>query len=176
MSVASDKLRQMTTAVPDQVKAIGNSISQVEDQIDGIAEEISAITDGACTPAETDAIDIIENTILPDKSGDDVEYGATFGVSNINWDPAGNLTDWEIVDILDVPIYTYTPGDYPDLDTLVDDFAFNNDYLTRPLTEGASYGLEPYKGGLESAQSILLENKNKVEASVAVLNKYATGG
>ncbi len=176
MSVASDKLRQMVTAVPDQVKAIESNTSQIETQIDEVDEEISAIIDGVCTPAETDARDIIDNTILLDKSGDDVEYGATFGVANINWDPAGNLTDWEIVDVLDVPIYTYTPGDYPDLDTLVDDFAFNNDYLTRPMTDGASYGLEPYKGSLESAQSILLENQNKVEASVAVLDKYATGG
>lgn len=175
MSIASDKLRQMITAVPDQIQAIGNSISQIESQVDEIAEEISAIIDGACTPAESTAIIIIENIILPDKVGDDVEYGATFGVVNINWSPAGNLTDWDIMKDSSA-IYSYTPGDYPDLDTLVDDFDFNNDYLTKPITDGASYGLEPSKANLEYAQSILLENQNKIAASIDVLNKYATGG
>jgi len=173
MSTASDKLRQMITAVPSQSEAIGTNINQIDDQVDEVTEEIDAITDGVCTPAEASAVDIIENTILVDKGGDNVDYGSDFGA--INWDPRGNLTDWEIT-LLGVPVYTYNAGDYPDLDVLVTDFAFSVDYLTRPITDGASYGLQPHKANLEYAQSLLQENKNKVDASPAIFDKYATGG
>lgn len=172
MSIATDKLREMVTVAPSQITDIGNSIGQIDDQVDEVIEEIVAITDGACTPGEASAISIIESLIPEDGY---VTYGPTFGVSNINWSPAGNLTDWEIFDEFDVLYYTYTPEDYPDLDELVTDFAFNNDYLTRPLTDGASYGLIPYRQSLEYAQSILYENQNKISNSITILSKYATG-
>lgn len=171
---AADKLRQMITAVPEQSEAIGNSIGQVEDQIDELTEEIDAIEDGVCAVAETDAIDILENTVAVDKGGY-VWYGPDFGI--IQWSPPGNLTDWEIRDSTShAPIYTYSQGDYPDLDTDVDDYEFGNDYLTRPLTDGASYGLKPSKTNLQYAQSILEENQDKIEDSATVFDKYATGG
>ena len=172
MSQNTDRLSIMQKAAPDQVGSIEGSISQVEGNIDALTKEKEAIQDGVCGTTETDAIDILENTILPDKGGDHVAYGSNFG--QINWDPLGNLTDWEIQDALNVPIYTYVQGDYPDLDQWVEDFAFGNDYLTRPPITGATYGIIPKIGSLTSAANILNENADKVGDSVAVFNRYAT--
>jgi len=46
--------------------------------------------------------------------------------------------------------------------------------LTRPLTSGATYGLIPYKANLNSAISILTNNKNKLDNSVSYFEDYAT--
>lgn len=173
MSQDTDRLQTMAKVAPDIVSDIEGSIATVETGIEDLTKEKDSIENGVCGGSKTDAIDIIENTILPDKGGDHVFYGPTFGV--IGWSPLGNLTDWEIRDATSViPIYVYTPGDYPDLDILVDDYSFGNDYLTRPLTTGASYGLNPSIDSLEVAKDLLNENADKVANSVAVFNRYAT--
>jgi hypothetical protein len=173
----------MINDVPDESDNLANNISQIEVIRDDVQDQIDAVNVGMCSVAETGARDIIENTIMVEKGGDYVTYGASFGIIKYT-DPTGNLTDWEIYQtqvvppgssaIPDVVIYTYTPGDYPDLDKLVDDYDFGNDYLTRPLTSGATYGLIPYKANLNSAISILNENKDKVDDSVGYLEDYAT--
>jgi prefoldin subunit 5 len=183
MSQDTDRLKTMAKVAPDQVSAIEDSISTVETSIEDLTKEKDSIENGVCGISTTDAVDIIENTILVDKLGDYVSYGSNFGA--INWDPSGNLTDWEIIqNITPTPppilppvptvIYTYTPGDYPELDQLVEDFDFGNDYLTRPLTDGASYGLNDSISSLESAKDLLNENADKVADSQAVFNRYAT--
>jgi len=185
MSTA-DKLRQMRDIAPEQTDAIANSISQINDQIAELTSQANAIQGEVTSPTEAAAIDLLENTILIDKGGDDVVYGPTFG--DINWDPKGNLTDWEIVTIVTpVPppilppvitvIYTYTPGDYPDLDQWVADYAFGNDYLTRPLYDSglgneASYGIYPTISSLNLGKGYQQQNKNKVEDSVDVFTRY----
>ena len=173
MSQNTDRLTTMVKVAPDQVASIEGSIAQVEANVETYTKEKDAIQDGVCGTTKTDAIDIIENTILPDKGGDHVEYGPTFGV--IQWSPLGNLTDWEIRDATSViPIYVYTPGDYPDLDIWVDDYEFGNDYLTRPPTTGATYGIIPRITSLTNAADLLNENADKVGLSVDVFNRYAT--
>ncbi len=169
------KLRQMRDIVPDQSDAFANSIQQVQDQIDDLSEQALAIETEITTPDEATAVIIIETIILIDKAGDHVSYGATFG--DISWDPKGNLTDWEIQDILDVPIYTYNSGDYPELDDLVNDYAFGNDYLTRPLYDSglgseASYGIYPSIVNLNLGKEYLTNNKTKVDASEGVFSGY----
>jgi len=181
MTVYSDKLREMISDAPDQSDNLANSISQVTDIKDDVQDQIDAITNGLCTPAETQARSIIDGTILTDKGGDYISYGGTFGTIDYS---TGNITDWEVIKIIppvppDItptlsPIYSYTPGDYTDLDQLVDDYDFGNDYLTRPLTSGATYGLIPYKTNLDSAISILTNNKSKIDASESYFEEYAT--
>ena len=172
MSFDTNKLTSMAKAVPAQVEAIETSIASVEDSIDDLTKQKNAIENGVCGEAKSQAIDIIENTILPDKGGDHVSYGPTFGL--INWNPPGNLTDWEIQDATNAPVYSYVSGDYPDLDELVDDYDFGNDYLTRPLTSGATYGLEDSIESLQNASDLLNENANKIADSQAIFEKYGT--
>jgi len=172
------KLRQMRDAVDDQVDALANSIVQVEEQIVELAEQADALETEITTPDEASAVDLLENTILIDKGGDYVEYGPTFGL--ISWSPKGNLTDWAIkIDTTAGPvtIYIYTSGDYPDLDQWVSDYAFGNDYLTRPLVSSglgteASYGIYPSIASLNTGKEYLDNNKDKVEASEDVFNRY----
>jgi hypothetical protein len=175
MTQETDRLKTMAKNAPDQVAKIESSIASVESTIEDITKEKDAIQDGVCGNSKTEAIDIIENTIFPDKQtdpGDYVDYGPTFGV--IQWDPLGNLTDWAIKDSTGNEIYSYTPGDYIDLDDLVADYTFGNDYLTRPPTTGASYGLIPKISSLTNAANLLNENADKVADSQAVFSKYAT--
>ncbi|MHA1816199.1 MAG: hypothetical protein ACTSX1_09355 [Candidatus Heimdallarchaeaceae archaeon] len=197
MSVETEaKLRQMRDAVPEQSDALANSIVQVQEQIADLTAEATSLQSEITTPNELAAIDIIENTILPDKTGNTdstseiiiyyVSYGSTFGT--INWSPAGNLTDWRIrrsvtpipppvLPSVIVTVYTYTPGDYPDLDILVNDYAFTNDYLTRPLYASglgseASYGIYPTISNLQTGKQYLDNNKAKIDSSESVLSRY----
>jgi len=180
------KLRLMRDSVPDESDALANSITQVEDQITELTEQATALETEITTPNEATAVIIIEGIILADKGGDYISYGASFGT--IAWSPKGNLTDWSVIKLITpvpppvlppVPtvIYTYTPGDYPDLDTLVDDYAFANDYLTRPLYDSgeaseASYGIYPTITNLTLGKTYLENNKDKIDASEAVLGRY----
>lgn len=172
MTIAADKLKSMADNADSKVAALDNSIASVEDQADQFTKDKDAVEQGIAEPTKETAIDIIENTILIDKGGDSVNYGSDFG--KINWDPLGNLTDWEILDATGNVIYTYTEGDYTDLDDVVDDYAFANDQLTRPLTDGATYGIIPNIDILGNASDILNENADNAAASKGIYNKYAS--
>jgi len=172
------KLSQMLKAAPEQSANIANSISSVTDQITELASQAAAMEGAYTGVAEIDAIAFITTTILPLYSGGYIVYGPLFGL--IQYTPAGNISDWGIwhnVTPVPPPIlppvptlwYPYTPGDYPDLDKLVADYAFGNDYLTRPLNTGATYGIYPSKVAMEQAKSILTANKSTVDESI---NKF----
>jgi len=189
MSDATEaKLRQMRDAVPEQSGALANSIVQVQEQITELAEEAAALETEITTPNETTAVIIIETIILPTFPPTSyVVYGSTFGT--INWDPKGNISSWSIwINIIPVPppilpavptlLYAYVNnGTYPDIDALVDDYAFANDYLTRPLYDSglsseASYGIYPTIANLQVGKQYLENNKTKIDASESVLSGY----
>jgi len=177
---ATQKLKSMVDAAPDQVAALEKSIASVGNQIADLTAQSNAITDAVTDVAKADAITYITDNILPLYPGGYIVYGANFGLIDYT---SGGITDWSIwTDVTPVPPpilppvptlqYSYTPGDYPDLDELVADYAFGNDYLTRPLTTGATYGLGPAASALTSAQNLLQENSDKVADSVNVFTKY----
>ena len=183
MSIAdTNKLTQMIKNVPDQSAALENGIQSLTDEVEDLTKQKSAITDGVCGSTKADTIDLLENTILPFWHGDYVYYGPTFGIIS-SGDPTvpelpGNLIDWAIMKevplLPDIPLYVYHAGDYPQLDIMVADYSFGNDYVTKPLTEGATYGLSPNISTLNEGKSLLQANKAKVEASIDVFQKYAT--
>jgi hypothetical protein len=181
------KLRQMRDAVPDESDALANSITQVNEQIAELTEQALALETEITTPDEATAVIIIETIILPTfPVGSYVVYGAGFGA--ISWSPKGNLSAWSIwINILPIPppilppvptlIYTYVNnGTYPDIDALVDDYAFTNDYLTKPLynsgSPDASYGIYPTIVNLNLGKTYLTNNKTKIDASESVLSGY----
>ncbi len=60
---------------------------------------------------------------------------------------------------------THWDGD-PVITNLITDYAFGNDYLTRPLVPiGATYGLIASRNNLTVAKGILTNNKNKIDQS-----------
>jgi hypothetical protein len=184
LDVTQQKLGSMLKNAPDQSTAVQSSIDTVSNQITELGEQSTALQTSLTDVAETNAIDIIENTILPNYPGGYVIYGPGFGT--IAWSdpgPIGNISNWGIWrNIVPVPppilpavptlIYPYTPGDYPDLDQLVADYVFGNSYITRPLTTGASYGLNPSIAALGIAKNLLEENKSILDQSVNILPNY----
>jgi hypothetical protein len=170
MSVLGD----MQQDAPDQIAAISSSIDQIQDQIDELNIEISGVTDELCAVAEQDLIDYLENVKLPSLYYLDasvVSYGPEFGT--INYD-TGGITDWRILDTTGNIVYSLNINWDSDatITKLIDDYEFGNDYLTRPATSGASYGLIPSRDNLLIAKGILTENRSKVSDSITVFEDY----
>lgn len=182
MSTESDKLRSMINAAPEQVDNLNNSIAQIEDMMVEVSEEIAAIQDGLMNVAESDLVDYLENVKVPELDilhGGQVEvvYGPTFGTST--WGPPkGNISDWTIIDsTTTATVYAYLgvgwDGDTT-ITTFITDYDFGNDYLWKPLTDGASYGRYPYYASLNTGKGYLTNNKNKINNSINVFQDYAT--
>jgi len=174
MSVSdTNRLTQMIIEVPDQSEALASSIGSVQTEIGELTLERNAIRDGLCAVAEDQLRDYLENTKLAEVGGDTVVYGSDFGTISFS---NGGITDWHI-DSTAVPIYAYLGVGWDNDETiinLIEDYAFGNDYITRPLTDGATYGYNPNISSLNDAQDILEENKDKVDNSLDVFSRYAT--
>lgn len=181
---AEQKLKQMSKEAPDKSAATGVNISAIDDVITELSEQRDAVTDGICGVAETEAIAYITTVILPIwllvQPTAYIAYGAGFGT--IAWSdpgPIGNISAWGIYyDVTPVPpptlLYSYTPTDYPDLDTMVTDYSFGNDQLTRPLTDGATYGISPNITALSGGKAILQENQDKLDGIPDVYSRYTS--
>jgi len=187
MSADSDKLREMITNADSESENLVDSISQIEDTRDETLEQISAIENGMCAVAEADLTTYLTNVKLPQfqliQPTAVLGFGATYGV--IDYD-TGNITDWEIY-YMTVPIppavatkvvlYAYLGAGWDSdaqIISWINDYSFGNDYLTRPLDSDATYGLIPYKNNLNSAITILTNNKDKIDNSVTYLESYAS--
>ena len=187
MSTDSDKLREMIVDAPDKSDNLANSISQVTDIRDEVNEEISAVQSGMLASAQAQMTAYLTTVKLPffqlTQPTAVLQFGGTYGTIVYS---TGNITDWEIF-YMTTPVLPATPvkvvlyayqGAGWDNDALIigwaDDYSFGNDYLTRPLDTGATYGLIPYKTNLNSAITILTNNKNKIDDSVSYFEDYAT--
>jgi len=191
-------IQQMIDQVEGQVEALDNGILQIENQIEEYNEEIDAlenIVGGDATSTTGYAFDMREylegakstELALTYNNGEIYTvYGATYGVYDY---VGGNITDWVIwyweyapvpPPILPRPvpieIYIYEGVGW-DADAtilaLIDDWAWVNDYLTRPLDTGATYGLIPNRDALIGAAAILEADKLKLEQSVTELEPFA---
>lgn len=174
MSAASDKLREMINNVEDQVDAIDSSITQIQAQIDELDEQDDAIVDGILNVDATSLQIYLEDVKRPEFPGSIVDIGPTYNVIGYG----NELTDWALIDSTTLnPVYVYEGVGWDDstaVTNFVTSWDFGNDYLTRPLTTGASYGIRPYKVALEDAKDILEENKNKIETSEDVFEGFAS--
>jgi hypothetical protein len=178
----TNKLTSMIKSAPGLSAGVGNNIASVQSAIDELTDQRSAVENGLCGTSKSRAITYIEDNILPLYPGGYIVYGANFG--QIEYE-VGNIADWAIYINVTPPLpappipvptlaYAYTPGDYPELDTMVDDYAFGNDQLTRPLTSGATYGIIPNIETLNDGKDILQENKDKLDAIPDIFSRYAT--
>lgn len=174
MSAASDKLREMVNNVEDQVEAIDSSITQIQAQIDELNEQDDAIVDGILDVVSPDLETYLEDVKRLEFPGSIVEIGATYNVIGYG----NELTDWALIDSTTLnPVYVYEGVGWDDSTAIiyfVTEWDFGNDYLTRPLTTGASYGIRPYREALEDAKDLLEENKDKIEASETAFEGFAS--
>jgi len=171
-------IQQMIDDVEGQVEAVTNGITQIQAQIDDFNEEITSL-EAVCDTltnemtAYLDGTKLAEIRILYDATAG-VVYGLNYGIVDYT---NGSLSDWHI-GYDPVPVYySYVPPVNWDGDvyiiSLVDDWDWFNDYLTRPLDSGATYGLIPNRDALVGALAILEEDKLKLEQSVTELEPYA---
>ncbi len=174
MSVESDKLREMIDNVEGQVEAAQSSINQIQAQINELNEQDNAIVDGVLDIVASDLETYLEDVKRLEFPGSIVDIGPAYNVIGYGND----LTDWALIDSTTLnPVYQYEGVGWDsdtDIINFVNEWNFGNDYLTRPLTTGASYGIRPYIAALEDARSILEENKAKLEESETVFEGFAS--
>ena len=176
-------LQEMIDNVEDQSENLASSITQVEKQRDALNVEIDGVQNGMCAVAESDLTAYMNGTKVPEL---EITWGGMFttpfvftpggNYGSINF-TTGGITDWQVLDALSAVVYEYqAPATNWDGDTFIEgkinDFAFGNDYLTRPLASGATYGLIPSRDNLNVAKSILEDNKDKIDASVTAFADY----
>jgi len=163
-------LENMIQDAPDQIAAIESSLGQIDDQIADLTTEIDGVTSDLCGVSKEDLTSYLQTTKLPTIPG-----GVTVvpGTGSIAYGSVG-ISDFQILDSTGIPVYSMTVNWDSDatIQKYVDDFDFGNDYLTRPLTTGATYGLIPSRSALQSAKSLLEENKATLEDSIIVFEDY----
>jgi len=181
MATPSEILGGMIDVADEQAENTQTSIDQVQDQIDDVTEQIDGVENGMCMVAESELTGYLDGTKLPEIEalyGDpyntpfSVDYGANYGA--INYDDGG-LTDFRIIDSTGNTMYEYNGTNWdndPIITKKIDDFAFGNDYLTRPMISGASYGLYPKLDALTSAKNLLQSNKTKIVNSKTAFGDY----
>jgi len=173
----STVIQQMIDDVEGQLEAVTNGITQIEAQIAEFNDEITAL-ENTCDvirdemTAYLDGTKLAEIRILYDATAG-VVYGINYGVVDYT---TGVITDWFIGQNPAPISYSYVPPINWDGDayiiSLAADWAWMNDYLTRPLDSGATYGLIPNRDALVGALAILEEDKLKLEQSVTELAPY----
>ena len=173
MTVNTNRLTEMIKEAPEQSEALASSIGSVTNEISEITKDRNAVQEGVAGVSRDLLINYLENTKMAEVGGDAVVYGGTFGTIGYG---TGNITDWHI-DSTSVPIYEYLgvgwDGDAAIIE-LIEDYDFANDFITRPLTTGATYGYNPNITSLDEAKDILEENKDKIDESIDVFSRYAT--
>lgn len=178
-----NKLLEMYRNIPAISENYANNIAELEETRDDLNDQASAIEDAVLAVAEASAVVFITNIILPLYPGGYIVYGPNFGT--IDYDDGG-ITDWAIYEDIITPnptppppfittptiVYSYTPGDYPDLDELVGDYAYGNEYLTKPLDADGTYGIYANITNSEVAIDLLTANKTLIDAGEDVFSRY----
>jgi len=178
--MALSVLQDMIDEAPDLIAAGSTAINQIQEQIDKLNSEISAITDDICGVAQSFMTNYLTDTKIPEleiafpQYGEpfSVVYGPTFGTIEYG---VGNIYDFSILDSTANVIYQYLGINWDSDDNIilrVDDFDFANDYLTRPLDSGATYGLTPMRNIKSAAKSIVSTNIGKIENSIEIFERY----
>lgn len=184
MATPAEILREMIDNVESQSENLQSNIDQIGQQIDDLNEQIDGVQNGLCGVAESDLTGYLDGTKLVELEilyGDPtsipftVNYGPEYGTINYT---TGGITDFEVIDSSGNVEYEYL-GTHWDGDlvitNLITDYAFGNDYLTRPLIPiGATYGLIASRNNLTVAKGILINNKNKIDQSEITFEDYAS--
>jgi len=182
MATPSEILGEMYSSAPQQSNALADSISQVQEQITVLTNQIDAIETGICEVAQTNLTTYLNNTKLAEiesiyggtyQTPFSVSYGSNYGTIDYT---TGGITDFKIIDSTGGTVYKYNSTNW-DSDTtitkLISDYAFGNDYITRPLVPiGASYGLDAQVSNLTTGQNILQANKTKIDDSITIFKDY----
>jgi hypothetical protein len=179
-------LQEMVDVADEQVEDIGASIGSIDDQIADLTEKYNAIEAEVTDVCEANLVDRLTNVKLPYFQGTNpgayLEYDAGFG--DIGY--GNTLTGWRIKVAAPPPI----PPAPPDPDIIlyeyegvgwdsdpyiiqwVEDWDFSNDYMTKPLGTGGTYGISPMISSLNMGKTLLESNQTKIQDSKSVFSRY----
>ena len=176
---ASDILKEMMNNANDEIENIESALEQMDEQILILDEQIDAVENGMCVQAKNQLIDYLENVKLLLFPLGTLTYGSNFGIIDYE---TGGITDFEITEMDEtaippesVVVYEYEGTGWDNDQTiikLINDYNFGNDYLTRPLDSGATYGLKPNRNNLGQAKTLLQNNANKILNSKTAFDDY----
>jgi len=174
-------LQQMLDEADEKIEGVEVSIGQIQDQIDVYTEEATGMEAEMTDVAKADMTAYLDGSKLAELeitwggSYDlpfSVSYGGDYGTIDY---ATGGITDFQVLDATANVVFEYLGVNWDsdaEITKLVGDYAFANDYLTRPLTTGASYGLYPNISSLSGAKSLLMQDKAKIEASKTAFGDY----
>ena len=185
-----DDLNLMVKSMPESIENLENSLAQIDAANTSTDLQIAAITDGVCASSATELQNYLTLEKVPylQETVNATAYlviDPTFGAIAY----ANTLSGWSIhalveqaqplppelpVAPIDEVIYSTTVNWDSDayITAWMADWSEGNDYITRPNTSGATYGLLPQKENLTAASNILNENKTKLESAQATFSKY----
>ena len=187
MTSPSSILGDMVSIADEQIENLESSIAQVQEQIDDYTDQSTGVEDGQCDVISNDTTGVLTVYLQTTKLQEIQESyptayfykGTTYG--SIAWSdpgPVGNVTDWEyrvdkiLPEVGHTVVYSYDSTSDVDIHKWVTDFSFGNDYLTKPFTDGATYGIYANLTALESALSLLNSNKDKITNSKTSFEDY----
>jgi len=185
-----------TEAAESQESQLDEQITELTEERDAIQDDVCGATaDDLKTYLEGDKLAEIQALWPPNPDvppnvppflGDvyisyDTSPDPTLGpYGSISYE-TGNVKNWQylqddLTNVTTIVRYSWAPEVGWDNDPTIigfsDDFDFGNDYITRPLDSGASYGLNDKISAYNSAKGIVTNNKDKIVASDEVLRRH----
>jgi len=165
MRHAKDVIVELQNTIDADIKEIKSRIAGLQQQITEINNQINAFKICFIEEYTNRLRKVLAKKLRNMQNNNDtleLVFGDNFGKVEFGaW-----LDDWRIADSGGNVVYEHNgPGwdKNPRIKKIMTKWEVANDYLTRPLNTGASYGLMPYKHSLEDSIHILNENLEKME-------------
>jgi hypothetical protein len=179
MTIPSEILQSMIDNTDAQVENLDAGLTTIDEQISELTEQIDGIENGLCEVSKNDLVSYINDTKISELEslhGGELPYsfsqGENFGTIDVD---NGGITDWEILDNLGSVVYKYEDLNWDNdsfITEKINDFAFGNKFLTKPLSGAAGYGLMTYKDFLVSSKTYFESAKDDLTQSKIIFAKY----
>jgi len=169
------KLHTMIGEVNEQCQLVESKIKQIQEQIDEMTNQKDAIKTAILDIIALELGDYLENEKLPKFKKDNSDVELQFG-NDYNADHEhGKITSWRIVDKDGLILYEYKHTGWDNDKKIIEfisEWEFGHDYIYRPLTSGASYGIVAHLENLKKVRQMLVENADKVYSSETMFKRF----
>ena len=194
----NDDLKMMKNNMAESVDNLDETMAQLDSNDQELDGQIDAVKTGICDKAKDELVNYLELEKLPyiQETVNPTAYLVEDpGLGTIGY--GNTLSGWSIHALIEQPqppptIPPDPPAEYvPPVDEIIysttvnwdndayitqwmNDWSEANEYLTRPLNSGATYGLIPFKQNTTTASNIMNENKSKLESMQELIGRYTT--
>jgi hypothetical protein len=169
-----ENILKFIDSIPKSIENLETTIGQLFSNSDDIEEQIDAVKDGVCNKAAEELRNYLENEKVP--YFQDLGYSEAAVTFEEEFNTVGyqnQLDAWSIfLDATTTYSFTINWDNDAFITQWMNDWDTANDFLTRLLTSGATYGLIPYQDHITAASEILTTNKNKLTSMLDIFNRY----